>query len=384
MAQLELKGIVQRYGKQNVVDGVDFRLEAGQIACLLGPSGCGKTTLLRCIAGFEEIADGEIRLHGKSVSRRGQRVAPEKRRIGMVFQDYALFPHLTIEANIAFGLSRKQGASTPERVRELLETVGLAGLGGKYPHELSGGQQQRVALARALAPRPELILLDEPFSNLDVGLRERLSVEVREILKREGSTAIMVTHDQHEAFAMADEIGVMYDGRIQQWDVPYNLYHRPANRFVADFIGQGVLIAGEVAAGNSVRMELGTLVSDTPVECNETCTECDCGCPVDILLRPDDIVHDDASPVRAEVLHKAFRGADILYTLRLASGAEVLSLVPSHHNHALGELIGIRLDADHVIAFKKHDACGNDPVCEIRMEQQETRTISWHKNEPAS
>jgi iron(III) transport system ATP-binding protein len=375
MAQLELNGVVQRYGKHTVVDGVNFYLEQGKIACLLGPSGCGKTTLLRCIAGFEEIADGEIRLRNEVVSRVGQRVAPEKRRIGMVFQDYALFPHLNIEQNIAFGLGRDPAEDIHLRVRQLLATVGLSGQGEKYPHELSGGQQQRVALARALAPRPELILLDEPFSNLDVGLRERLSVEVREILKREGSTAVMVTHDQNEAFAMADEIGIMYEGRIQQWDIPYNLYHRPANRFVADFIGQGVLVTGTVGDNNSVRMELGTLVSDTPVECSETCDHCDNGCRVDILLRPDDIVHDDTSPVHAEVLHKAFRGADILYTLRLSSGTEVLSLVPSHHNHALGEKIGIRLDADHVIAFKKHDEC-TDPACEIKLEQQ-PRPITW-------
>ncbi|MFZ1899409.1 MAG: ABC transporter ATP-binding protein [Azonexus sp.] len=353
MSQLELNGVVQRYGRHTVVDGVDFRLASGQIACLLGPSGCGKTTLLRCIAGFEEIAAGEIRVRGEVVSVAGRRLPPEKRRIGMVFQDYALFPHLTVEQNVAFGLDRKLPDEAHLRVRQLLATVGLHGQGDKFPHELSGGQQQRVALARALAPRPELILLDEPFSNLDVGLRERLSLEVREILKREGSTAVMVTHDQHEAFAMADEIGIMYEGRIQQWDVPYNLYHRPANRFVADFIGQGVLLPGIVAGGTNVQMELGKLVSDVPVECSETCTDCHDGCDVDVLLRPDDVVHDDRSPLQAEVLHKAFRGADILYTLRLESGAEVLSLVPSHHNHALGEKIGIRLDADHVIAFKK-------------------------------
>lgn len=352
MAQLELNDIVQRYGKHTIVNGVDFRLEAGQIACLLGPSGCGKTTLLRCIAGFEDIAGGQIKLRGETVSQAGERIAPEKRRIGMVFQDYALFPHLTVEQNVAFGLGKKPQEDTHLRVRQLLATVGLSGQGHKYPHELSGGQQQRIALARALAPRPELILLDEPFSNLDVGLRERLSVEVREILKREGSTAILVTHDQNEAFAMADEIGVMHEGRIQQWDVPYNLYHRPANRFVADFIGQGVLLPGVVVGGSNVDMELGKLTSDIPVECSETCANCGDGCDVDVLLRPDDIVHDDRSPLQAEVLHKAFRGADILYTLRLASGAEVLSLVPSHHNHALGEKIGIRLDADHVIAFK--------------------------------
>ncbi len=352
MSKLELKAVVQRYGRQTIVDGVDFRLEPGSIACLLGPSGCGKTTLLRCIAGFEEIAGGEIRIHDQVVSRPGHRVSPERRHVGMVFQDYALFPHLDVERNVGFGLGGMSPQERRHRVDELLGTVGLAGLGHKFPHELSGGQQQRVALARALAPRPELVLLDEPFSNLDVDLRERLSVEVREILKSEGMTAVLVTHDQHEAFAMADEIGVMSGGRIQQWDTPYNLYHRPANRFVADFVGKGVFVPGQVLDASHVEIELGVLKSGVPVACSQGCAACGKGCAVDVLLRPDDVVHDDASPTRAEVRHKAFRGADILYTLRLGSGAEVLSLVPSHHNHAIGELIGVRLEADHVIAFQ--------------------------------
>lgn len=350
-AHLELERIVQRYGTHTVVDGVGFRIDSGSIACLLGPSGCGKTTLLRCIAGFEPIAEGEIRVKGHAVTRPDFRVAPEKRRIGMVFQDYALFPHLTIAGNIAFGLARRD-AGTARRVDHLLATVGLAGQGGKYPHELSGGQQQRVALARALAPRPELILLDEPFSNLDVDLREHLSLEVRSVLKQEGMTAILVTHDQHEAFAMADEIGVMADGKIQQWDTPYNLYHRPANRFIADFVGQGAFLTGTVLDSRRVAVELGTLESRVPLECLKGCADCGQGCRVEVLLRPDDIVHDDRSPTQAEILHRAFRGAEFLYTLRLASGAEVLSLVPSHHNHAIGERIGIRLDVDHVVAFR--------------------------------
>ena len=352
MSKLELKAVAQRYGQHTVVNGVDFRLEQGSIACLLGPSGCGKTTLLRCIAGFEEVSGGEILIHDQSMSRAGFRVPPERRRVGMVFQDYALFPHLTVEDNVGFGLRGVSAAERGQRVESLLTTVGLAGQGRKFPHELSGGQQQRVALARALAPRPELVLLDEPFSNLDVDLRERLSVEVREILKSEGMTAVLVTHDQHEAFAMADEIGVMYEGRIQQWDTPYNLYHRPANRFVADFVGKGVFVPGTVLDANRVRIELGELNSGVPVECSVGCAACGKGCGVDVLLRPDDVIHDDASPTRAEVRHKAFRGADILYTLRLASGTEVLSLVPSHHNHAVGEAIGVRLEADHVIAFR--------------------------------
>lgn len=231
--------------------------------------------------------------------------------------------------------------------------IGLPDSGAKYPHELSGGQQQRIALARALAPRPSLLLLDEPFSNLDVELRERLSHEVRDILKATGITAILVTHDQNEAFAVADEIGIMDEGHIQQWDSPYNLYHRPGNRFVADFIGQGVLLHGYVMGPGQVWTDLGVMQTVIPAECrldvlgNERCA-------VDVLLRPDDVIHDDDSEMKAKVLKKAFRGADILYTLELDTGTRVLSLVPSHHNHAIGEMIGIRLDVEHVITFHKH------------------------------
>ncbi|MDZ4262746.1 MAG: ABC transporter ATP-binding protein, partial [Pseudomonadota bacterium] len=211
-------------------------------------------------------------------------------------------------------------------------------------HQLSGGQQQRIALARALAPRPQLLLLDEPFSNLDVELRERLCHEVRNIIKREGTTALMVTHDQHEAFAVADDIAIMHHGHIQQWDSAYNLYHRPANRFVADFIGKGVFLQGVVLENNSVETELGILEGELHSPCAR-------GCVVDLLLRPDDIVHDDDSSLTALVVDKAFQGADILYTLQLKSGMKILSLVPSHHNHAIGQAIGIALITDHLIAF---------------------------------
>ncbi len=361
MAILSLQSVVQRYHQHTVLAEIGFSLQAGQIACLLGPSGCGKTTLLRCIAGFEAIHGGEIRLGNRVISTPQSMTPPEQRRIGMVFQDYALFPHLTIGKNIAFGLNPKERDANAKRTAELLETIGLAGQADKYPHELSGGQQQRVALARALAPRPPLILLDEPFSNLDVSLRERLSLEVRDILKREGSTAILVTHDQYEAFAMADEIGVMHQGRIQQWDTAYNLYHRPKNRFVADFIGQGVLLPGTVLANQQVELELGVLQSDRPISCNESATPCQPGCKVDILLRPDDILHDDNSSLKAEIKHKSFRGAEILYTLTLPSGRPLLALVPSHHNHQLGEKIGIRLDANDVVAFRDHDCPCHGP-----------------------
>jgi iron(III) transport system ATP-binding protein len=351
MPLLEVENLRHAYGSQEVVRELTFSLERGAIGCLLGPSGCGKTTVLRCIAGFEPVQEGVIRLNGRVVSGQGAMVAPEKRRIGMVFQDYALFPHLPVAENIGFGL---HGVARGERAGRIAELARLVGLGAelhKYPHEISGGQQQRVALARALAPRPELLLLDEPFSNLDVELRERLSLEVREIIKASGATAILVTHDQQEAFAVADEIGVMHDGHIQQWDSAYNLYHRPANRFVADFVGQGAFLPAKVLNPRQVEIELGVLDGEIPVQCTPGCDACGRGCHADILLRPDDVVHDDAAPTQAEVVHKAFRGAEILYTLRLASGRKVLALVPSHHNHALGEHIGIRLDVDHVVAF---------------------------------
>jgi iron(III) transport system ATP-binding protein len=342
-----------------VVDGFSFVLHAGEIACLLGSSGCGKTTVLRLIAGFESPLGGSIRLDGATIADSKQSVPPEQRHIGMMFQDYSLFPHLNVAQNIAFGLHSAAGKArlnpgrdqVAARVNELLELVGLVGRAEAYPHELSGGQQQRVALARALAPKPHLLLLDEPFSSLDVELRERLSLDVRAILKAAGMAAILVTHDQDEAFVMADVVGVMKDGHIEQWDTPYLLYHRPATRYVAEFIGQGVFLPGEVLTPHTVEVELGVLDSDVPMECQKSCADCERDCSLDILLRPDDVIHDDASPVLATVMSKAFRGADFLYTLRLQSGRDVLSLVPSHHNHPVGEKIGIRLNVDHVVGF---------------------------------
>ena len=348
---LSLRNLRHRYGAQVTFDALDLSLQAGSICCLLGPSGCGKTTVLRCIAGFERVSEGSIRIDGVLVSSPTLHLAPEQRHIGMVFQDYALFPHLDVERNVGFGVPDRRAAQA--RTAELLEMVGLSGAAQRYPHELSGGQQQRVALARALAPRPKLLLLDEPFSNLDVALREQLAIEVREILKATGTTAVFVTHEQNEAFAMADEIAVMSDGRIQQQGSAYDLYHRPANRFVADFIGQGVFMDATVLDAHRLRIELGDVSSATPIAVPGGIAPPSPGSRVDVLLRPDDVVHDDASPIQATVLQRAFRGAEILYTLQTDAGARVLSMVPSHHNHRLHERIGIRLDMDHVIAFAK-------------------------------
>jgi len=333
------------------VEGLSFQLARGAIGCLLGASGCGKTTVLRALAGFIRPRKGAIHLAGRRLADETHSLPPEARQIGMVFQDFALFPHLTVAENIVFGLGRASAAQRRERLARMLELTNLQSEAHRYPHELSGGQQQRVALARALAPQPALLLLDEPFSSLDVELRERLSLEVRTILKATGTTAILVTHDQREAFAVSDMIGVMSHGRIEQWDSAYNLYHRPATRHVADFIGEGVFLPGtqmdSVTMEHShVQTELGFI---TPPD---TCAHRHLGArPVDVLLRPDDVVHDDSAALKARVIRKAFRGAEFLYTLRLPSGSEVLALVPSHHDHAIGEAIGIRLDAEHVVTF---------------------------------
>ena len=337
---------------QPAVDGVSFGLQAGEIGVLIGPSGCGKTTLLRAVAGLESAQGGSIKLSGATVSSAGHNTPPEERRIGMVFQDYALFPHLDVGRNVGFGIHQLQKAERTRRVAEALELVGLAGFEKRFAHELSGGQQQRVALARALAPKPRLLLLDEPFSNLDVELRERLAHEVRGILKAAEATALFVTHDQLEAFAIGDNIGVMHQGRLHQWADAYTLYHRPATRFVADFIGHGVFApATLVQQGDNVMVQtpLGAL-SDVE-ECPLPGAYPEGAC--DVLLRADDIVHDDAAPVKAEIMRKAFRGSEFLYTLRLATGETVLAHVPSHHDHQIGEWIGIRPEMNHVVAFPR-------------------------------
>ncbi len=345
------------------VAGVSFGLRAGDIGVLIGPSGCGKTTLLRAVAGLERATAGEIRLAKSVVSSVNTYVPAESRRIGMVFQDYALFPHLDVAKNVAFGIAHLPKAERIARVAEVLDLVGLPDTQHRYPHELSGGQQQRIALARALAPQPQLLLLDEPFSNLDVDLRERLAHELRVILKNANATALFVTHDQLEAFAIGDVIGVMHEGLLHQWDDAYTLYHRPATRFVADFIGHGVFMPATIcdrctpdSPENSptsshvlVHTAIGDLIDldECPLPSAYPNGECD------VLLRADDIVHDDDAPVKAQIIRKAFRGSEFLYTLRLKTGETVLAHVPSHHDHSLGEWIGIRAEVDHVVTFER-------------------------------
>lgn len=337
------------------VDHVSLALPRGDIGVLLGPSGCGKTTLLRAIAGLEQPQSGRIELDGERVvdGDAGRYTAPEARRIGMVFQDFALFPHLTVAQNVGFGVPHLTRAERRQRVDELLDLVGLAAMAQRWPHQLSGGQQQRVALARALAPSPRLLLLDEPFSSLDVDLRERLAHEIRAILKQTRTTALFVTHDQLEAFALGDHIGVMRHGRLDQWATPYELYHQPATRFVAEFVGHGVFLPSRVDTGAQGLACLSTPLGKWPMPGGMP-PEWGLG-PCDLLLRADDLVHDDASAVQARIERKAFRGAEFLYTLRLDSGETVLAHVPSHHDHQVGERIGIRLELDHIVTFARRN-----------------------------
>ena len=352
VSQLRVQYTARADPARAAVQNVSFGLRSGDIGVLIGPSGCGKTTLLRAVAGLERVSAGTIRLSGHTVSSIETHIPAEQRRIGMVFQDYALFPHMDVQRNLAFGIPHLPSSQRKQRVREVLNLVGMAGAEKRFPHELSGGQQQRVALARALAPSPQLLLLDEPFSNLDVDLRERLAHEVREILKAAGTTALFVTHDQLEAFAIGDMIGVMHEGLLHQWDDAYTLYHRPITRFVANFIGHGVFTPATITNLN------GQMLVQTPLGNLDDVAECPlpsafAGGQCDVLLRADDIVHDDDASTKAEILRKSFRGSEFLYTLRLANGQVVMALVPSHHDHKIGEWIGIKVQVDHVVTFER-------------------------------
>jgi iron(III) transport system ATP-binding protein len=296
------------YGTVTALDGLSFEATPGTIMALLGPSGCGKTTALRLIAGFEYPDSGTISVGDRTVAGPGVFVPPERRRVGVVFQDYALFPHLDVGDNVAYGLGRSGDRA---RVAEVLELVGLAGIADRPVNELSGGQQQRVALARALAPTPELILLDEPFSNLDATLRERLRDEVGEILRTAGVTTLFVTHDQAEALSMAEQVAVMREGRIEQVGTPEEIYSRPGSRWVAEFVGEIEVVPGE-AGGGRVECELGLLPAEHGVEG-----------AVEVMIRPESVaigLNGPPDAADAEVTGRRFYGHDQLVELRLASG----------------------------------------------------------------
>ncbi len=306
---LEVEHVTLGYDHTDVVRDISLTLARGEIGCLLGPSGCGKTTLLRAIGGFEPLRAGRIALDGRIVATGDAAMPARERGIGMVFQDHALFPHLNVQGNVAFGLGKLPTAERNRRVAEMLQLVGLDGMQRRWPHELSGGQQQRVALARALAPQPSLLLLDEPFSNLDTSLRVAIAREIRAILRHAGATALMVTHDQHEAFAMADAVGVMVGGRLHQWASARDVYYRPATPEVARLIGEGVLLPAQAGPDGCWQTPAGAITTDAPCFGD--------GSHRQVLVRPEELCIDDASPVKGTVTECVFRGSHFLYTVQL-------------------------------------------------------------------
>ena len=344
MKRLEVKKLDFSYGRNQILFEVDFILEKSQIGCLLGPSGCGKTTVLRAIAGFEKPTKGEIVLNGNKLSGSNIFVEPEKRQIGMVFQDIALFPHLSVDDNIQFGIRSLSQTQRNRRSNELLELVGMSQFKKTYPHQLSGGQQQRIALARAMAPKPSLLLMDEPLSSLDEELREQLAREIRLILQQEKISAILVTHDQNEAFAVGDHICVMHQGRVQQNDSAYNLYHCPINRFVAEFIGEGALLPGIVTSTGTIATDLGEITGNLPESCKHQDN-------VDVLIRPENVIIEDENENKAVITERYFRGSGYLYTLKTSGGAELLCLLPGSEGLQKDQSIGIRLQIERPVVF---------------------------------
>ena len=323
----------------------DLSLDVAEGATLsvLGPSGCGKTTVLRAIAGFEHPQAGEIRIAGRLVCNGKHCIPPEERGVGMVFQDYALFPHLTVAQNVAFGLRRLEPQAAARMVATTLDLVGLTDLKDRYPHELSGGQQQRVAIARALAPKPVVLLLDEPFSNLDPDMRGQMREEVQEILRRTGITAVLVTHDHDEAFAMADRVAVLNQGRLEQVDNPESIYHTPSTPFVANFVGQADFLLGRVDNGK-IHTEVGVFenVAGHPA-----------GTAVEIMIRPDDVHITPASPGTAQISGRQFRGSENLYTVLLPSGQHLHSSEASTTVYPIGTSVELKIVATHIVTFVK-------------------------------
>ena len=346
---LELRDVSCAYETgRPAVQGISFAAREGEILCLLGPSGCGKTTILRAIAGFEPVRSGQLFLSGQLVSSPDVMIPTENRHVGMVFQEYALFPHLRVQDNIAFGLSHLARSERAARVQEMLRLTGLEGFERRYPHELSGGQQQRVALSRALVQNPVVLLLDEPFSNLDPDMAGRMRQELHDLLRRTKTTTVLVTHDHDEAFAMADRIAVLNHGRLEQFDTPEMMYHMPATPFVADFVGQADFIPGTVSQG-MVHTELGEF-PDT-IECKD-------GTAVVVMIRPDDIHLVPTEGARSRVLSRQFHGSENLYTVSLPSGQIVHSSQGSTSVYQEGTTVELRVLATHTVLFRREESTG--------------------------
>jgi iron(III) transport system ATP-binding protein len=343
MSLLRLEGVTKYYAvhEQPAVDHLGLELEKGEILALLGPSGCGKTTTLRLIAGFERPDTGMVEIGGKVMADDRTFVPPEQRGVGVVFQEYTLFPHLTVEENILFGLRKLSAQRRAQRLREMLETVGLVSFARRYPHELSGGQQQRVALARALAPRPAVLLLDEPFSNLDADLRTQMLHEVYTILRELGTTAVFVTHDHDEAFMVADRVGVLNRGRLEQLGRPEEIYRLPATRFVARFVGKANFISGRVVGAT-----IETAIGGFPNTANFPQ-----GATVEVMIRPDQLEVRPDPAGNATVMSRRFRGADTLVVVQLSSEMTLQSYQPSTLLFQARERVKVMAKPTHVVAF---------------------------------
>ncbi|GFP20777.1 iron(III) transport system ATP-binding protein [Candidatus Hakubella thermalkaliphila] len=339
-----LDNVSKSFDKVKAVSGLTLVVEKGEFFSLLGPSGCGKTTTLRLIGGLDRPDEGAITIGNEVVVGEGVWVPPEKRGVGIVFQDYALFPHLTVFKNIAFGLKGCSPKELKQKVMELLEMVGLPHMAHKYPHELSGGERQRITLARSLAPSPKVMLLDEPFSSLDADLRDELRHETKWILKEKGTTTILVTHGQEEALSLSDRVGVLNNGKLEQVGTPDEIYHKPRSRFVADFVGKADFVHGWIE-GSLVICDLGMfpLNGDIPDEVRD----------VELMIRPDDVDFTVEPGGNTVVIEAQFLGAQILYKLLLPDGKAIHSIKPSTKIIPVGSRVKIKVDTKHIVVFRK-------------------------------
>ncbi|HET7690192.1 MAG TPA: ABC transporter ATP-binding protein [Nocardioidaceae bacterium] len=354
---LELEQVSKAYGDVLAVRELDLRAAPGELLTLIGPSGCGKSTTLRLVAGLEKPTSGSIRIAGEVVAGAAWQ-PPERRRVGLVFQDHALFPHLTVARNVAFGLHRWERAERHARVGEVLELVRMGPLADRYPHELSGGEQQRVALARALAPRPAVVLLDEPFSSLDETLRAKVRTDTVAVLRETGTTAIFVTHDQTEALSTGDRVVVMRDGVVEQADTPAAVFEAPATRFVASFMGDADFLPAHVHDG-VLSSEIG-VVSTVPGWRDDD---------VEVVLRPHEVALTPAQDGEAEVVAVEYHGAFVLHTVRLVSGRTLRSWQP----HSVRHPIGTRVHVSVVGGVRPTLLRGDVAVTEVPAEPRPTR-----------
>ena len=341
--KLNLQSVKISLDSKVILDDVNLKIETGEIVSLMGSSASGKTSLIRSIAGFHNISSGVIQIDDQIVDDSIRRSDVAMRNVGVIFQDLALFPHLTVRENICFGLNNIDSAQQQNRAKKLEDLLDIENITNRYPNQISGGQQQRVAIARAIAPKPNLLLLDEPFSALDYELKDNLMNDIMKLIKSENITAILITHSPEEAFKMSDKIAFISNNTITQFANPYDIYHRPVSKEIANFFGISSYIKAKITDSSHINCILGDFVGMVDQFNKDD--------KVDLLIRPDDIIHDDDSLFSAKVTEKTFRGSDFLYELELKDGQKIFCYAPSHHNHQVNEVIGIKLDLDHLVIF---------------------------------